>query len=227
MRPCVAHSFWNDNLLLEMKKGTLALFDFDGTLTTKDSFIEFAVHAAGRRALLLGIIRNLPWLVAWKLKILNGGEAKQRLFSTLFKGMPYADFRRHCSKFADRIKGFERVELIEKLQSHINRKDQIFIVSASISEWIKPWASDHAIMENNVIGTEIEIDDTGRLTGKFATPNCNGEEKVRRLKKTITNLSSFEIFAYGDSSGDSQMLAIADHQEQVLRQSIFDKFFNR
>ena len=81
------------------------------------------------------------------------------------------------------------------------------------------------------MGTQIEVID-GRLTGRFATPNCYGPEKVRRLKEYINEKVSpvggglegwggkevsptggdleGAIIAYGDSRGDKELLAYAN-----------------
>lgn len=194
-----------------MDRQRIAIFDFDGTLTTKDSFIEFAKFSVGRKSLIFGLVRSFFWLVAWKLRLLDGGSAKQHLFSSLFKGMSYTEFKEYCEGFASRILDFERVSIVNNLKTHINLHDQVFIVSASVPDWIVPWAQTYGVKKHNVIGTEIEIDEAGLLTGKFSTPNCKGEEKVIRLNDRVANLSECEIFAYGDSSGDRQLLEIADH----------------
>lgn len=198
-----------------MNRQRIAIFDFDGTLTTKDSFIEFAKFSVGRKSLVLGLVSNFLWLAAWKLRLIDGGSAKQRLFSSLFKGMRYREFKEYCNCFASRILDFERENIVNVLNSHINLHDQVFIVSASVPDWIIPWALTHGIRQQNVIGTEIEIDDKGLLTGKFSTPNCKGEEKVVRLKERVVDLSECEIFAYGDSSGDLRILEIADHPNYI------------
>lgn len=193
------------------ERKTVAIFDFDGTLTTKDTFLEFARHAVGNKRLMLGMIRIFPWLMAWKFKLIAGGKAKERLFSLLFQGMSLARFQEYCVSFVDLIRSFERKEMTDRLQFHLRRGDEVFIVSASFPNWIVPWARIHGISEKNVIGTGIETDGYGHLSGKFSTPNCNGEEKVRRLKEIVPDISDFEIYAYGDSTGDRFLLDMADY----------------
>lgn len=198
-----------------MEKETIVVFDFDGTLTQKDTFIEFARHAVGKRGLLFGILKNFPWLTAWKLKLLDGGKAKQRLFSSLFKGMAFSEFQKYCREFASVIKSFERRNVVDKLHYHLNAGHKVYIISASIPDWIIPWAEDHGVAKGIILGTAIEIDGMGRLTGRFSTHNCNGKEKVRRLKEQEPNLANSQLYAYGDSSGDKPLLAIADHSEFI------------
>lgn len=197
------------------KDKKIAVFDFDGTLTRKDSFIEFASHAVGWPRLLLGISVNFHSILAWKLRLMDGGQAKEKLFSWLFKGMPMSDFHRLCKSFVERIYKFERNHLIGRLHDHLHRGDKVIIVSASVPDWIIPWAVNYGIMEDDVIGTEVEVDDNGRLTGKFSTPNCNGPEKVNRLKERVPDLSDYEICVYGNSSGDKSLMEIADHAYKV------------
>jgi phosphatidylglycerophosphatase C len=51
----------------------------------------------------------------------------------------------------------------------------------------------------------------GVVTGKIDGKNCNGKEKAKRIKQAI-NLNEYDsIYAYGDSAGDKQMLALATY----------------
>jgi HAD superfamily phosphoserine phosphatase-like hydrolase len=81
------------------------------------------------------------------------------------------------------------------------------IISASMENWIKPWADVYGI--GHVIATTVEIKD-GRLTGRFSSPNCHGKEKVRRLFETMGSLDQYHICSYGDSKGDQDLLDLSD-----------------
>jgi phosphatidylglycerophosphatase C len=62
-----------------------------------------------------------------------------------------------------------------------------------------------------VLCTEMEVVD-GRYTGRMATPNCHGEEKVHRLQTWLaTEFGAAQpvLHAYGDTSGDRPMLRLA------------------
>lgn len=76
------------------EKPTVAVFDFDGTLIRKDSFLEFIKFAFGKRAFLTGFFLNSPYLVAFKLKLYPNWKAKERVFSYFFRGMSYEQFCR-------------------------------------------------------------------------------------------------------------------------------------
>ncbi len=193
----------------------LAFFDFDGTLTRRDSFIEFAKFSVGRRSMITAFMKSLPVLIAWKIGMRTNSEAKQVLFSNLFKGMKYERFKSLGENFKTKIDKMLRPEVINILKNHRRNGDKIIIVSASISDWIRPWAEDNCI--DRVIGTEIEVDDNGIITGRFLTPNCHGEQKVNRIKTEFPDFDKYEKWAYGDSSGDDPMLKFSDHPNKLGR----------
>lgn len=191
-----------------MKK--IAFFDLDGTLTRGDTFISFAVFAVGRLRFLYCLLRAAPCLVAWKTGFRSNAQAKQTLFSLLYKGMPEVRFKELCRQFSDRIEHDLRTDTLSLLNNHLKAQHEICILSASIGEWIRPWAARHGIRQ--VIATEAETDTmSGRLTGRFATPNCHGMEKVIRAKAAYPDLQQAETWAYGDSDSDCPILDFSTH----------------
>lgn len=194
-----------------MESKTVAAFDFDGTLTRRDSFIQFALYVRGLAGLLRACAVASPWLVAWKLHLCPGGTAKQKLFSRLYKGMSIGEFRNYGISFASKIKEMENKDMVKELKQHIDSGHEVFIVSASVPEWIEAWAAGYGISRTHIIGTGIELDEAGRITGRFTTPNCVGKEKVHRLEREIGPLGDFLLYAYGNSSGDLPLLDAADH----------------
>jgi HAD superfamily phosphoserine phosphatase-like hydrolase len=93
------------------------------------------------------------------------------------------------------------VRLLEQAQAEGSK---VLIVSASIDNWVQPFFPSFTI-----VGTQIEVID-GLLTGRFLTPNCYGQEKVRRILALHPDRSDYHLIAYGDSRGDREMLAFAD-----------------
>ena len=186
----------------------VAAFDFDGTLTKTDTFRLFLLHCFGLRACLRGLWDNKRILTRYMLGRTTNHQAKQTVFSYFFKGMKQKDFDDVCSQFArTRIPGQLKTDAMEKLNWHIQNGHMVVLVSASIENWILPWAETKGvdIVLATIAGVKNDI-----LTGRFSGANCYGSEKVRRLLERFPNRQAYQLFAYGDSRGDRELLALAD-----------------
>ena len=184
-------------------------FDFDETLTTRDTLIAFICYACGTSRFLLGFLLHAPLLVLMKLRLYSNGKAKQRLFSWFFRGMPLETFDALCQSFALSHRHLLRPDTVRLLQQALSEGSEVLVVSASIDNWVQPF-----FPTVTVLGTQIEVID-GRLTGRFLTPNCYGQEKVRRILALYPDRSSYHLTAYGDSRGDRELLAFADEAHLV------------
>lgn len=187
----------------------LFAFDFDGTLTTRDTLIAFIRYTCGTPRFLLGFLLHAPLLVLMKLRLYSNGKAKQRLFSWFFRGMPIETFDALCQSFALSHRHLLRPETVRLLQQALSEGSEVLVVSASIDNWVQPF-----FPAVTVLGTQIEVID-GRLTGRFLTPNCYGQEKVRRILALHPDRSAYRLTAYGDSRGDRELLAFADEAHLV------------
>jgi HAD superfamily hydrolase (TIGR01490 family) len=192
-----------------MEKRHVAAFDFDGTITRRDTLIEFIRFARGDMRFLLGFLLYSPLLVAFKLKLYPNWKAKQRIFTHFFGGMAYADFQRLCEDFF-REKGRALVyqEAESCIRRHLAEGDEVVIISASVEDWVRPFAK--AMGVKRLLATRLELTAEGRLTGRFATANCYGAEKVQRLRTLFPSRDEITLTAYGDSRGDKELLAYAD-----------------
>ncbi len=185
----------------------LALFDFDGTITTKDSMVEFILYAVGKKAYYLGLLKLSPMLIAYRLKLYPNHKAKERLLAYFFKKMSIKEFQALVTSYGEHeIDKIVRKDALAKIQWHKEQGDEVVVVSASMECWLKSWCDRKNI---KLIATQLEILD-GRFTGKFATKNCYGEEKVNRLRACYSMDDYAYIYAYGDSRGDRELLALAD-----------------
>ncbi len=184
----------------------LALFDFDGTITTHDSYREFLLFSFGKMRFITGILRVSPWLLAYLLRLVSNQTAKEKVTEVFFAGMSRSDFDKHASAFVkQKLNSMIRPAAMKKILWHMQQKHRIIVVSASFSDFLKFWCEQHQL---ELISTNLE-ENGGVLTGRFATPNCYGPEKVKRLKEHL-QLDQYEtIYAYGDSRGDREMLEIA------------------
>lgn len=203
--------------MMNTDKTIIYAFDFDGTLTHRDSLIEFIRYTRGTTMLVIAFLLLFPRLVLMKLGLADNGRTKQTLFSWMFSGMPIVEFNGLCHRFAREKKHLLRSDTMSILRNAIAQGHQVVIVSASIDRWVSPFFSDIDCPDGaiRVLGTQIEVID-GIVTGRFLTPNCYGEEKVNRLKTILTHpRSHYYIYAYGDSHGDDQMLSFADEGTRV------------
>lgn len=188
-------------------KRVVAVFDFDGTLTRKDTLIVFLRYVLGPRRFLYVLLKCSPWLLAYKLKLCSNWKAKQRLFSMCFKGMEYTRFVEYGISFAAAYPDLLQGYAMGALEKHLADGDDIYVVTASMEEWVRPLLAKYPSLR--YIATIPECAE-GRLTGRFASPNCYGEEKVRRLIQCEPLREEYELFMYGDSAGDKALLEIAD-----------------
>ena len=205
-----------------MKK-KLYCFDFDGTLTTSDTLLEFIRYAKGTGRFLIVFLMYSPLLVLMKLHLFPNWKAKQLIFAHLFAGMRIEKFDALCRDFAEEYQHLLRPKGVTLVHEALVAGAQVFIVSASIDNWVRPFFKVRGLDGVRVLGTQIEVID-GRLTGKFKSNNCYGEEKVHRITEALsapTSTSSpasaapfvrsqYEIEAFGDSRGDKEMLTFAD-----------------
>lgn len=191
----------------------LVLFDFDGTITRKDSLKEFLFFYHGRFKVILGLIFLSPILVLYALKILPNHLAKQFLLRYFFKNEQVSFFNAKCKDFvAQRIPRILQAEAITRITQHLDNNETVVVVSASPENWIKPWSDQMGLL---CIATQLEVIEN-KITGRYSGSNCYGEEKVRRIKERF-DLSQFEkIIAYGDSPVDHEMIEIADSQNYRL-----------
>ncbi len=185
----------------------LALFDFDGTITTKDSFIDFVKFIKGKKVTYAGLVLFVPLLALMKLKLLSNGKVKQKVFSYFFKGESLQDIQVKVKQYVEKsLPKMLKKSALDRIQYHKAQGDRIVLVSASLDLWLEEWTKSEGI---ELICTKIEVDSEGRVTGRFSSPNCYGQEKVNRIKMLLDVHKYEKIYAYGDSRGDREMLQLA------------------
>ena len=191
-----------------MEKRKIAAFDFDGTITTKDTFLRFIKFSKGSLAFYWGLLLYSPVILAYKLKLYPNWKAKQLVFTHFFKGMEHSRFIHLGERFAAEVEIIKRPLAFEEISLHQGQGTKVYIITASIYEWVFPWCMKNGI--ESLLATNIEVDSAGLITGKFLSPNCYGREKVIRLLEKEPDRNSYTLFAYGDSRGDRELIEFAD-----------------
>lgn len=187
----------------------IAFFDFDGTITHKDTLLEFIRFAKGNTAFWTGFILYSPFIVAYKLGIITNQVAKERILRHFFSRTSAAEFDRLCEEFAEKvIPGLIREKAIREIYKLKEEGAEVVIVSASAENWVSKWSNAHGL---NCIATRMECADdviSGRINGR----NCYGEEKVERIRKEFDLSQYKKIYCYGDTNGDWPMLKLGHVQ---------------
>lgn len=190
-----------------MKRG-IAFFDFDGTITTKDTLLEFIKFSKGNFCFYKGFLMNSPYLVAYKTKLISNQKAKEKVLQFFFRDMPAADFNRLCERFAQQaLPALLRPKALEEIQKLKEDGSIVVVVSASPENWIREWANAVGV---ELIASRLEVKED-KVTGNLVGANCHGKEKVRRILEQYRIADFSEIYAYGDSKGDSPMLQLAHY----------------
>jgi phosphatidylglycerophosphatase C len=189
-------------------KKVIAAFDFDGTITKRDTLPFFIWFAVTLNRLITGSLLMAPSVLLFKLKFIPNYKAKEKLFKTFFAGTGLDKFNRLSEKFVSHIEKIVNPAALEKIKWHHEMGHEVIIISASAENWITPWANKHGI--NTILATRLEVNNN-LITGNFLTKNCHGPEKVERLMEKFPDRDSYTLYVYGDSNGDKELLALADH----------------
>jgi len=191
----------------QIDEAGVVAFDFDGTLTTHDSYTAFLKWRAGPARYNLGLAKLLPAGLSY-LGHRNRGRIKAAATREFLAGVSRerleADARAFAELMAPRML---RPDALRTWRRWGQRRAKLVIVTASPEIIVAPFA--RGLGADLLIGTELAFDPRDRLTGAFDGPNCRGPEKVRRLEEVFGPGLRLRA-AYGDTSGDREMLAIAD-----------------
>jgi len=184
-----------------------AILDFDGTITTKDSFADFIIFTHGAFQAYLGFLFLSPILTLYILRIIPNWKAKEKVCTYFFGGWEENRFNEFANRYArERIERIIRPKARERLRWHQVENHHIVIASASFVNYLKPWCEANGF---GLLATQLEVSN-GQLTGRIDGKNCYGKEKLRRVK-TIPGLEQSDfIYAYGDTKGDLPLKTIAD-----------------
>ena len=189
---------------------TVAAFDFDGTLTRRDSLLPFLASFVGRAELARAVASE-----AWPLARMAAGRADRDIVKEQFlgAGLWRVGLTPTCWRRGARTARSSNAPASPTRCGHASpgtgaKGHDIVIVSASLDVYLDPVA--RALGAAQLLSTSLEVDADGRCTGRLVEGNCRGPEKAKRLQAYLGDRETV-LWAYGDSSGDTEMLALADH----------------
>ena len=191
----------------------IAAFDFDGTLTRRDTFMPFLARGLGWPRFVWAVICCLPWLAGYALRLVPNDIAKQKLMLQALKGRSTLEMDDWATRWmANDFPGQLRDWTMARLAWHQQAGHCCVMVSASPDVYLQKVARQLGF--DDLICTEMEVV-SGVLTGRIRTPNCHGEQKVLRLTAWMNErfgaacAGAATLYAYGDTAGDIPMLRMA------------------
>ena len=136
---------------------SIAFFDFDGTITSKDTLAEILKFAKGKRAYYTGLIILSPVLAAYKTKLLSNHRAKEIMLQFFFKGMYVTEFNEICNQFTQKkLPALIRPQAVKEINEHKQNNTKVVVISASPVNWVSPWCKQLNI---DCIATRLEVKD--------------------------------------------------------------------
>jgi phosphatidylglycerophosphatase C len=182
-------------------------FDFDGTITVRDSFTAFLAWRCSTARYMRGMVALLPATLAY-LADRDRGRIKAAAAREFLRGMTREELKASCKAYCDAVWDKMIRPDAEQCWADWKAKGAVMtIVTASPEEVVAPFAE--RLGADVLIGSRLGYDAQDRVAGTLEGPNCRGEEKVRRLEAAYGEDLRLAA-AYGDTSGDTEMLAIAD-----------------
>jgi HAD superfamily hydrolase (TIGR01490 family) len=193
----------------------VAAFDFDGTLSTRDNFLPYLRIVAGTRDLARAIATAAPALAASRRDPRQRDVAKAIVLRGTVAGRRDEYLRDLGARYARLVAAQHLApDTVTRLEEHRAQGHEIVFVSASLHVYLDPIAE--LLGADAVLATALEVDADGRCTGEIAGANVRGIEKVRRLETWLAG-RDVVLHAYGDSTGDEELLARAHHAIRVGR----------
>lgn len=182
----------------------LALFDFDGTISTRDTTWDFIIRSCGKRRALYGFVRLSPIVLSYSLKRISHHEAKQAVIKHYFGDWEKEAFVREARHYARSVvPTILRQDALTRINWHLDLQHTVAVVTGSLEILLSDWCTNLGI---DLIATGLDLSGASIC---LSTRNCFQEEKARRIRERY-DLKSFEsIYAYGDSDGDREMMALA------------------
>ena len=183
----------------------LALFDFDHTITTIDTYGRFLRQTARPEQLARARWYVGPWLAGYRLGLVSARRLRERVTRFAFQDASEDQIRAQGARFArESIPAFVRPEMERRIAWHRSQGDEIVVVSGSLDVYLQPWCSERKLA---LICNSLEAED-GRLTGRYSGGDC-GADKRQRIQARYDVARYPVVYAYGDSSEDREMLALA------------------
>ncbi|CAD0343648.1 HAD-IB family hydrolase [Xanthomonas hortorum pv. cynarae] len=186
----------------------LALFDFDHTITTCDTYARFLRKVATPAQLAAAKWQLGPWVLGYRVGLISAQALRARVTRLVFSARSLEEMTMHGAAYArNNLPGMLRTNVMQRIDWHQAQGHEVVLVSASLDLYLQPWCAQHDL---SLICNRLEHD-AGVLSGRYANGDC-GPLKATQIRLRY-DLSQYEcVHAYGDSREDTPLLALAQQR---------------
>jgi HAD superfamily hydrolase (TIGR01490 family) len=185
---------------------SLALFDFDGTITTHETMPEFVRLSISKRRLLIGQILLAPLVVGYKIGVVSGTSVRAAVVRFGYSGASVPAFEAAGRDFAKSyLPNVLRPEAMQRIAWHKAQGHKVVVVSGGLDSYLAPWCQEHGL---DLICSALQHRG-GVLTGRYLGRQCVLAEKARRVRERYDLGVHTTIYAYGDTPEDHDLLRLA------------------
>ena len=187
---------------------TVAAFDVDNTLTVRDCVVPFMKSVGGVSRLSKVLFSDLGTTFQ-SIRRRDRDSLKMKFVEGIFAGKNSREVESLGIQFASKVADkWLRSDVATRMRWHQEQGHVVILVSASLGAYLHPLGD--LLEVDAVLCTELEEKD-GLLTGKLVGQNCRGKEKASRVQKWCQDsgiAAEDLVYAYGDSSGDTELLEL-------------------
>jgi len=187
----------------------VAIFDLDGTVTRRDTYVDFLLYTLGKRPARIIFLPMLAWyLVVHKTGIRSNHWLKARYLGAVAGGLSKAQLAEICGQFVGRTMASNvKQPALDELARLRSEGYKLVLATASFGFYVRSLSVE--LQFDEVLCTEARFDGDDKLTGELDGKNCIGAEKANRITALLIERGWGEAeLGYSDSKVDLPMLEL-------------------
>ena len=200
----------------------VAIFDFDGTLYSKETFQLLMDHLKEHptyRSKYKSFFREiLPIYIGYKVKIVPEAKMRERsmqIYANALDTLSKTELEDYFDEMKDIMQMHFNEDVVSKVRQHHNDGMHVMLVSGAYTPLLH--AVTDGIEFDTVIGTDIPFTPDGKFDQHTAIYHIQGNRKTEKVMETLegNEIDWEHSFAYGDSYSDLPVLELVGNPVAV------------